>query len=404
VIGRGDILLHHPYDSFASTVEEFVDQASRDPAVLAIKQTLYRTSGDSPIVRSLIRAAERGKQVAALVELKARGDEAANIGWARQLEQAGVHVVYGLVGLKTHTKTSLVVRQEGDGIRRYCHIGTGNYNSTTARLYEDLGLLTASPELGADLTDLFNYLTGYSRRVEYRELLVAPATLRPRMLELIAQETALGERGRIVWKLNNLVDRQIIGALYAASAAGVQIDLITRAICCLRPGVPGLSDNIRVRSLVGRWLEHSRVYYFGAGATFDGDGPRQVGDGSLPRVPRLLPDGGVVLMGSADMMERNLDRRVEAVVPVTQPGLAARLREMLEVILADDELAWALRADRSWHRVPVRRGIDAQRWFEAQAVERAAQVDIDAPALVVPETDLHRHNSGDLALSAGDGV
>jgi polyphosphate kinase len=404
VIGRGDILLHHPYDSFASTVEEFVDQASRDPAVLAIKQTLYRTSGDSPIVRSLIRAAERGKQVAALVELKARGDEAANIGWARQLEQAGVHVVYGLVGLKTHTKTSLVVRQEGDGIRRYCHIGTGNYNSTTARLYEDLGLLTASPELGADLTDLFNYLTGYSRRVEYRELLVAPATLRPRMLELIAQETALGERGRIVWKLNNLVDRQIIGALYAASAAGVQIDLITRAICCLRPGVPGLSDNIRVRSLVGRWLEHSRVYYFGAGATFDGDGPRQVGDGSLPRVPRLLPDGGVVLMGSADMMERNLDRRVEAVVPVTQPGLAARLREMLEVILADDELAWALRADRSWHRVPTRGGIDAQQWFEAQAVERAAQVDLDAPALVIPESDLRRHDTGDLALSAGDGA
>jgi polyphosphate kinase len=243
-----------------------VAQASQDPSVLAIKQTLYRTSGDSPIVRSLIRAAERGKQVAALVELKARGDEAANIGWARALEQAGVHVVYGLVGLKTHSKTSLVVRQEGDGIRRYCHIGTGNYNSTTARLYEDIGLLSASPELGADLTDLFNFLTGYSRRVEYRELLVAPATLRPRMLELIAAETARGEQGRIVWKLNNLVDGQIIDALYDAAAAGVRIDLITRAICCLRPGVPGLSDNIRVRSIVGRWLEHSRIYYFGDGA------------------------------------------------------------------------------------------------------------------------------------------
>jgi polyphosphate kinase len=403
-IAEGDILLHHPYDSFASTVEEFVDQASRDPSVLAIKQTLYRTSGDSPIVRSLIRAAEQGKQVAALVELKARGDEAANIGWARQLEQAGVHVVYGLVGLKTHTKTSLVVRQEGEGIRRYCHIGTGNYNSTTARLYEDLGLLTASSELGADLTDLFNYLTGYSRRVEYRELLVAPATLRPRMLELIAEEAALGERGRIVWKLNNLVDREIIGALYAASAAGVQIDLITRAICCLRPGVAGLSDNIRVRSLVGRWLEHSRVYYFGAGATFDPSGPAETNDGALPAIPQVLPDGGVVLIGSADMMERNLDRRVEAVVPVTEPGLAARLREMLEVLLADDRLAWALAADRSWHRVPAGRGINAHRWFQDQAQERASQVDLDAPALVVPEPESRRHDPDDLALSAGDGL
>jgi polyphosphate kinase len=385
-IARGDILLHHPYDSFASTVEEFVAQASQDPSVLAIKQTLYRTSGDSPIVRSLIRAAERGKQVAALVELKARGDEAANIGWARALEQAGVHVVYGLVGLKTHSKTSLVVRQEGDGIRRYCHIGTGNYNSTTARLYEDIGLLSASPELGADLTDLFNFLTGYSRRVEYRELLVAPATLRPRMLELIAAETARGEQGRSVWKLNNLVDGQIIDALYDAAAAGVRIDLITRAICCLRPGVPGLSDNIRVRSIVGRWLEHSRIYYFGdgadplpapgqtgeaAGTTNGGAKADDSDDGAVSMsVPRTLPDGGLVLIGSADMMTRNLDRRVEAVVPVVEPHLAARVREILDVELADDRLAWELHGDGTWHKTPATTGFDAHRWFQHQAHDR----------------------------------
>ena len=252
----------------AESVEEFIIQASRDPHVLAIKQTLYRTSGDSAIVRALIRAAEQGKQVAALVELKARGDEAANIGWARALEEAGVHVVYGLVGLKTHSKTALVVRQEGDGIRRYCHIGTGNYNSSTARMYEDIGILTASPELGADLTDLFNYLTGYSRRVEYRRLLVAPATLRPRMLELIEREAGLGDRGP------HHLEAQQPGRpghhrrpVRAPRGAGVQIDLIVRAICGLRPGVPGLSDNIRVRSIVGRWLEHSRIFYFGAGDT-----------------------------------------------------------------------------------------------------------------------------------------
>jgi polyphosphate kinase len=387
-IRGGDILLHHPYDSFSCTVEQFVDAAAGDPDVLAIKQTLYRTSGDSPIIRSLIRAAEAGKQVAALVELKARGDEAANIGWARQLEQAGVHVVYGLVGLKTHSKTLLVVRQEGDGIRRYCHIGTGNYNSATAQLYEDLGLLTASPALGSDLTDLFNYLTGYSRRVEYRELLVAPAALRPRMLELIKAETALGERGRIVWKLNNLVDQEVIDALYEASAAGVQIDLITRAICCLRPGVPGLSENIRVRSLVGRWLEHSRIYYFGAG-TVPAEGAAvggvEVGGAEKPTtealpgfgpIPLTLPDGGEVLIGSADMMERNLDRRVEAVVPVTEPALAARLKEMLEVCLADDQLAWALSGDGTWQRVAPHGGVDAHRWFQERAELRKR---LDAP-------------------------
>ncbi len=383
-ISQGDILLHHPYDSFASTVEEFVAQASRDPSVLAIKQTLYRTSGNSPIVRSLIRAAERGKQVAALVELKARGDEAANIGWARALEQAGVHVVYGLVGLKTHSKTSLVVRQEGEGIRRYCHIGTGNYNSTTARTYEDLGLLTAAPDVGADLTDLFNFLTGYSRRVEYRTLLVAPATLRPRMLELIAAEAELGSRGRIVWKLNNLVDRQIIDALYAAGAAGVQIDLVTRAICCLRPGVPGLSENIRVRSIVGRWLEHSRVYYFGAGAeppaAADVPSPTDGEDFRLP--PRSLPEGGVMLIGSADMMGRNLDRRVEAVVPVVEAELAARLREILEVELADDRLAWELRSDDTWHKVAPAGGFDSHSWFQEWAEHRSRRrLDLDQTTL-----------------------
>jgi polyphosphate kinase len=368
-IRREDILVHHPYDSFASSVEAFITEASRDPKVLAIKQTLYRTSGDSPVVQALIRAAERGKQVAALVELKARGDEAANIGWARALEQAGVHVVYGLVGLKTHSKTALVVRQEGDGIRRYCHIGTGNYNSITARLYEDLGILTADPALGADLTDLFNYLTGYSRRVEYRELMVAPVDLRGRILELVAREAALGERGRIIWKLNNLVDRAVIDALYAASGAGVRIDLITRAICCLRPGVPGLSDNIRVRGLVGRWLEHSRIYFFGAGDPDPGP-PIELLEGYQPFPPQV-PRGGEYYIGSADMMERNLDRRVEAIVPVPRE-LRPRLREILEVELADDVLAWELQGDGTWTKVAIRpdRTLDAHRWFQDAARQR----------------------------------
>jgi polyphosphate kinase len=345
-IRQSDILVHHPYESFAESVEAFITQASRDPDVLAIKQTLYRTSGDSPIVRALIRAAEQGKQVAALVELKARGDEAANIGWARALEEAGVHVVYGLVGLKTHSKTSLVVRQEGDGIRRYCHVGTGNYNSSTARAYEDIGLLTASPDIGADLTDLFNYLTGYSRRVEYRRLLVAPTVLRPRMLELIQREAARGEAGRIIWKLNNLVDPGIIDALYRASQAGVQIDLIVRAICCLRPGVGGLSEHIRVRSIVGRWLEHSRIYFFGG-------------------------DGGQYLFGSADMMERNLDRRVEAIVPVGAAEMRDRLGEILDLALADDTRAWQLDADGAWHQVPGLKGVNAQQALQDLALGRS---------------------------------
>ncbi|MBV9660078.1 MAG: polyphosphate kinase 1 [Acidimicrobiales bacterium] len=355
VIRQGDILVQHPYESFSESVEEFIGQASRDPNVLAIKQTLYRTSGDSAIVRSLIRAAERGKEVAALVELKARGDEAANIGFARALERAGVHVVYGLVGLKTHSKIALVVRQEGEGITRYCHIGTGNYNPDTARLYEDIGILSSDPELGADLTDLFNYLTGYSRRVDYRRLLVAPTTLRPRMLELIGQEAERGRDGRIVWKMNNLVDPHIIDALYEASEAGVEIDLIVRAICCLRPGVPGLSDHIRVRSLVGRWLEHSRIYYFGAGC---------------PSSDGL--EGGEFYIGSADMMDRNLDRRVEAVVPIGSTELQGRLREILLAELADDVRAWELSGlDGSWHKVPSKLGVDAQEKLQELAVARA---------------------------------
>ena len=270
LIREGDQLLHHPYDSFSATVEEFVRQAARDPHVLAIKITLYRTSGESPIVRSLIRAAERGKQVAALVEVKARGDEQRNIEWARRLEEAGVHVVYGLVGLKTHTKTVLVVRDEPEGLRHYCHLGTGNYNSTTARLYEDLGLLTTDPDIGTDLTHLFNFLTGFSRGVEYDRLVIAPQDLRGRLAELIRGEAAAGSQGRIVAKMNSLVDPELIECLYDASQAGVQIDLIVRGMVCLRAGVPGLSENIRVRSIVGRYLEHSRIFHFA-----NGEGPGQ---------------------------------------------------------------------------------------------------------------------------------
>jgi polyphosphate kinase len=329
-----DVLVHHPYESFAATVEEFVREAAADPNVLAIKLTLYRTSGDSAIVRSLIRAAERGKQVAALVELKARGDEQANIEWARALEEAGVHVVYGLVGLKTHTKTALVVRDDPDGIRRYVHVGTGNYNATTAKLYDDLGLFTTDEELGADLTHLFNYLTGYGRNVKYEKLLVAPHSLRHRIKSLILAE-ADAERaepgtGRVRMKLNNLVDPDMIETLYAASQAGVHIDCVIRGICCLRPGVAGMSENIRVRSIVGRYLEHSRIYEFG-----NGDGPGR---------PAFY-------IGSADLMPRNLDRRVEALTPVNAPGLQDRLREILAVDLADDVLAWTLQPDGTWTKV-----------------------------------------------------
>ena len=363
-IASDDIVVHHPYESFAMSTEAFIQSAADDPHVLAIKQTLYRTSGDSPVVTALIRAAEKGKQVAALVELKARGDEAANIGWAKALEQVGVHVVYGLIGLKTHAKTALVVREEPGGIRRYCHIGTGNYNSSTARLYEDIGILTASPALGEDLTDLFNFLTGYSRQETYRQLIVAPLAVRSRIIELIKNESSYGSAGRIVWKLNNLVDAQVIDALYAASRAGVQIDLVVRAMCSVRASVRGLSENIRVRSLVGRYLEHSRIFYFGEGS------PPVEGSGNGSG-PAALPLGGRYLIGSADMMERNLDRRVEALVDVAPPEIQARLREILETELADDELAWELGPDDNWHKVPVIKHFNAQRHFQQLALARA---------------------------------
>jgi polyphosphate kinase len=350
VLRAGDVLVHHPYDSFSSTVEVFVEEAARDPDVMAIKQTLYRTSPDTRIVRALIRAAEAGKQVVALVELQARFDEQANIAWARTLEQAGVHVVYGVVGLKTHAKVILVVRREGAGIRRYAHLGTGNYNSDTARLYEDLGLLTADQQLGSDVADLFNLLTGYSRQRGYGRLLVAPIALRERIIEMIRQQKTLGTQGRIVLKLNSLVDPPTIDALYDASTAGVRIDLAIRGICCLRPGVRGLSDTIRVRSIVGRFLEHSRVYRFGE-------------PGADARY----------FISSADLMPRNLDRRVEAAVPVDDPELRARLDEILQVTLADDVLSWELRADGGWSKVPTVHGLDAQETLMGLAAARARE-------------------------------
>jgi len=344
-----DILVHHPYDSFATSVEQFVEQAAGDPHVLAIKQTIYRTAGaESALVGSLIKAAEQGKQVVALVELKARFDERANIARARVLEEAGVHVVYGLVGLKTHAKVLLVVRQEPDGIRRYCHVGTGNYNAKTAHHYEDLGILSADPDLGADLTDLFNHLTGYSHQGTYRKLLVAPSHLRRELADRVEQQAELGTEGRITLKMNSLVDPALIDTLYDASQRGTEIDLIVRGICCLRPQVPGLSENIRVRSILGRFLEHSRVYRFG-------------GD----------PETAEYLIGSADLMPRNLDHRVEALVPVTDPRLQARLAQMMELDLSDDTLAWDLAADGTWHKIPTVAGISTHRALQELAVARA---------------------------------
>jgi polyphosphate kinase len=349
VLRERDVLVHHPYDSFTTSVEAFISQASLDPDVLAIKQTLYRTSGDSPIVASLIHAAESGKQVAAVVELKARFDEQNNILWARALEEAGVHVVYGLVGLKTHSKAALIVRREEDGIRRYCHLGTGNYNPRTARQYEDLGLLSADPELGADVGDLFNFLTGYSRYAQYRKLTVAPVALRHRILEYIEQEAAAGESGRITIKVNGLTDPEVIDALYRAASVGVPIDLVVRGVCCLRPGVPGLSETIRVRSIVGRFLEHSRIYRFG---------------GTEERPLTLL-------LGSSDLMERNLDRRIEVLFPVTDVELQARVLEVLDLNLADDTNSWVLGETGTWSRVATVRGISAQHRLQELARERA---------------------------------
>jgi polyphosphate kinase len=346
VLRAGDVLAHHPYDSFATSVEAFIDHAASDPHVLAIKQTLYRTSGPgSPIVKALIRAAEAGKQVAALVELKARGDEQANIAWARALEEANVHVVYGLVGLKTHAKVTLVVRREGKHIQHYLHVGTGNYNPSTAHMYEDVSLLSADAELGADVTELFNFLTGYSRQHRYRKLLVAPSSLRAGITQLIERQGVPG--GRIVIKVNNLVDPDIIDALYRASQGGAEIDLIVRSMCSLRPGVPGLSERIRVRSIVGRFLEHSRVFSFGSGNQIEH------------------------YLGSSDLMPRNLDRRVEAVVPVSDAKLCKQLAEIVDISLADDVLAWELGADGSWQRVPTTRGLNSHKRFQELALERA---------------------------------
>ena len=338
-IRHRSMLVHHPYESFAASVEEFIGQAANDPNVLSIKMTLYRAGGDSNVIRSLIRAAEKGKQVAVLVELKARFDEAANVQWAKELERAGVHVVYGMVGLKTHSKVVLVVRDEGDILRRYCHVGTGNYNAKTARIYEDLGYLTCDPDIGADALQLFNHLTGYSRAVEYRTLLVAPRDLRQQLVDLIEHEASFGEEGRITLKCNSVADARMIETLYAASEAGCKIDLIVRGVCCIRAGVPGMSDNIRVRSILGRYLEHSRIYRFAHGNVVDGH-----------RVDGSQSDA-VHLIGSADLMPRNLNRRVEVLVPIDTPRHTEWLDFVLDSALADDIVAWELRPDDSWKRV-----------------------------------------------------
>jgi len=350
ILRRQDLLVHHPYDSFSASVEAFIAQAASDPDVLGIKQTLYRTSGNSPIVASLIRAAEAGKQVAALVELKARFDEEANIGWAKALEDAGVHVVYGVMGFKTHSKTALVLRREGTEVRRYCHIGTGNYNSKTARIYEDVGLLTSNEDLAADVGDLFNFLTGFSRQGPFRELLVSPGTLRSGLLEQIEAESRRGPAGRIIIKANGLTDPEMIDALYRASQAGVPIDLAIRGMCCLRPGIPGLSDTISVRSIVGEFLEHSRIYTFGR--RDDEGGPR-------------------VFMGSADLMERNLDRRIEAVTPIYAPALKEQLLEVLDLNLEDDVNTWLLGPDRRWRRLVHSDGISLQARLKELALQGA---------------------------------
>ncbi|WP_312880408.1 RNA degradosome polyphosphate kinase [Actinokineospora xionganensis] len=342
---EGDVMVHHPYDSFSTSVQRFVEQAASDPHVLAIKQTLYRTSGDSPIVDALIDAAEAGKQVVALVELKARFDEQANIKWARALEKAGVHVVYGLVGLKTHCKISLVVRQEGSTIRRYCHIGTGNYNPKTARLYEDVGLLTAEPTIGADLTDLFNVLTGYARQDTYRGLLVAPYGVRRGIIERVDDEIAHQRAGRpagIRIKVNSLVDEQVIDSLYRASQAGVPVEIVVRGICALKPGIPGLSENIEVRSILGRFLEHSRVF------VFKGCDEHWI--------------------GSADMMHRNLDRRVEVQVRVTDKRLTKQLDDMLDSALNPATRCWVLSGNGDWHPSPV--GAKSVRDHQAELLKR----------------------------------
>ncbi len=339
VIRHRAIMLHHPYESFASSVEAFIQQAADDPKVQSIKMTLYRAGGDSAIIRSLMRAAERGVQVAVLVELKARFDEANNVQWARQLERSGVHVVYGMVGLKTHSKVALVVRDDVDQLRRYVHIGTGNYNAKTARIYEDLGVLTCSPDIGDDAAQLFNHLTGYSRSDDYRNLLVAPRDLRRQLVDLIEHEASFGPDGHITLKCNSIADDELIETLYRASAAGARVDIVVRGICCLRAGVPGLSENIHVRSILGRYLEHSRIYRFGHGNVVHGE-----------RLAGATSDQ-VYLIGSADLMPRNLNRRVEVMVPIEHARHTAALDQALAFALADDIVAWELQPDDTWLRV-----------------------------------------------------
>jgi polyphosphate kinase len=348
------IFVHHPYESFTSSTEAFIEQAAEDPRVQSIKMTLYRAGGDSPIIRALIRAAERGVQVAVLVELKARFDEATNVNWAKQLERAGVHVVYGMAGLKTHSKCVLVVRDDGDQLRRYCHIGTGNYNTRTARLYEDLGILTVDPDIGADVGKLFNHLTGYTRGDQYHTLLVAPRELRSRLRALIDAEGRLGPEGRITLKMNSIGDAGTIEALYEASQAGAQIDLVVRGISCLRAGVPGLSENIRVRSILGRYLEHSRIYRFGHGD---------------------VDDQPLYLIGSADLMPRNLDRRVEVLVPIDHPKHRDWLDQVLAFDMADDIVRWELQPDDTWLRCGPRDAYEphAQERLYRWVVERQAR-------------------------------
>ncbi|HWD95373.1 MAG TPA: polyphosphate kinase 1 [Acidimicrobiales bacterium] len=348
-IRDGDILLHHPYESFTDSVESFTAQAALDPKVVGIKQALYRTSGDSPIVASLIQAAERGKQVVALVELKARFDEAANIEWAKALEDAGVHVVYGIVGLKTHCKITLVLRSEGDTTARYVHIGTGNYNDRTARTYEDFGLLTRDAAISHDIGELFNFLTGFARIGNYDKIIVSPLSTRTRIVELINIQRNRGSGGKIAIKVNGLTDPSIIDALYEASIAGVEVRLIVRTLCSLRPGVPGLSENIKVHSLVGEFLEHSRIFIFG-----------EPGDEEYS-----------IHIGSADLMERNLDRRVEVVVPIQEEALQSELLEAFEITWRDDLFTWVLGTDRRWRRLQPVNNFSAQAEFKRRALDRA---------------------------------
>ena len=351
VIRERPLLVHHPYESFSSSVESFIAQAADDPKVQSIKMTMYRAGGDSPIARSLMRAAERGVQVAVLVELKARFDEATNVTWAKTLERSGVHVVYGLVGLKTHAKCVMVVRNDDDGLRRYCHIGTGNYNSRTARIYEDVGFITCDPAVGADVTQLFNHLTGYSRTQQFETLLVAPREMRNQLVDLIEHESSYGPDGHIQAKLNSLQDPGIIEALYRASQQGTRIDLLVRGLCCLVPGVPGVSETIRVRSQLGRFLEHSRIVRFAHGNQGAGH-------------PSRGEDQPLFLIGSADWMPRNLDKRIEVLVPVTHPKHQMWLDKVFEFTWADDVVRWELDAEGRWHR----RG--PQRFDEGDAQER----------------------------------